>query len=137
MNTNLSVLYIEDDMMSRKVMQMLLKSRLGLANVTILENSAKFLENVNAISPKPKVIFLDIHMVPIDGFEMLKILRESDELGEIPIVAMTASVMNEEVVELQSAGFDGCIAKPIDKDEFPVLLERILAGESLEYLVLA
>lgn len=129
MNTNLSILYVEDDMMSRKVMQLLLKSRMQLENITILENSNNFLENVAAVSPKPEIIFLDIHMAPLNGFEMLRLLRESDEFYDVPIVAMTASVMNEEVAQLQTAGFDGCIAKPIDKNEFPHLLERILGGE--------
>ena len=131
MKTDLSVLYVEDDLMSRKVMGILLKSRLRLQNITILENSERFLERVHAIAPKPDVVFLDIHMVPIDGFEMLRILRESEQYKDIPVVAMTASVMNEEVAQLQSAGFDGCIAKPIDKDEFPNLLERIMEGETV------
>ena len=131
MKDNLSVLYVEDDKMSRRVMQMLLAGKLKLKNVTILENSEDFLEKAVALTPVPDVVFLDIHVEPLDGFEMLKLLRESQTFNDTPVVAMTASVMNEEVVQLQQAGFDGCIAKPIDKNEFPYQLERILAGEKI------
>jgi CheY-like chemotaxis protein len=83
------------------------------------------------LSPKPDVVFLDIHVDPLDGFGMLKLLKRSPSLKNVPVIAMTASVMNEEVAQLQTAGFDGCIAKPIDKNEFPSLLERILKGEKI------
>jgi hypothetical protein len=39
--------------------------------------------------------------------------------------------MNEEVEMLQDAGFDGGIAKPIDQQVFPQLIERIMAGEDI------
>ena len=131
MNQNPVVLYVEDDMLSRKVMQMLLCNTMKLEHVTIFEDSSDFMEKALALDPKPDVIFLDIHMNPIDGFEMLKRLRASEKFQSSYIVAMTASVMNEEVAKLQSAGFDGCIAKPIDKNRFPSLLGNILKGETV------
>lgn len=131
MKDSLSILYVEDDTMSRKVMELLLKGRMKLQNVTIFEDSSDFMTRASNVSPAPDVIFLDIHVDPLDGFEMLSMLRTSDNFRNTPIVAMTASVMNEEVAQLQSSGFDGCIAKPIDKNEFPDLLERILQGEKI------
>jgi CheY-like chemotaxis protein len=47
------------------------------------------------------------------------------------VVALTASVMNEEVEQLRAAGFHSCLAKPIDIDTFPDVLNRILDGESV------
>jgi CheY-like chemotaxis protein len=131
MKKDLSILYVEDDAMSRMVMEMLLKGRMQLEHVTIFEDSSDFMNKAAAIVPPPDVIFLDIHMQPLDGFEMLALLRASTTFDVTPIVAMTASVMNEEVVKLQTSGFDGCIAKPIDKNSFPQLLDRILQGEKV------
>lgn len=125
------VLYVEDDAQSRRLMQMLFVRRMALEHVTILENSEDFANVIETLQPKPTVIFLDIHMQPIDGFEMLDILREREWSRELPIVALTASVMNEEVQRLRTAGFDGCLAKPIDLGTFPEILERILAGETV------
>lgn len=125
------VLYVEDDAKSRKLMAMLLKGRMKLPHVTILEDSQNFLENVKALDPKPDLILLDIHMKPYSGFEMLSMLRQLEWVNGTPIVALTASVMNEEVQQLQDAGFNGCFAKPIDLETFPNMLERVLAGETI------
>lgn len=125
------VLYVEDDPQSRKLMSMLLKGRMKLPHVTILEDSDNFQAHVEALDPKPDIILLDIHMKPINGFEMLTLLREYDWVENTPIVALTASVMSEEVQRLRSIGFDGCLAKPIDLQTFPETLERILDGETI------
>lgn len=125
------VLYVEDDPQSRKLMSMLLKGRMKLPHVTILEDSENFQAHVEALDPKPDIILLDIHMKPINGFEMLTLLREYAWVENTPIVALTASVMSEEVQRLRSIGFDGCLAKPIDLQTFPETLERILDGETI------
>ncbi|MEP6983985.1 MAG: response regulator [Chloroflexota bacterium] len=125
------ILYVEDDPQSRKLMSMLLKGRMKLPNVTILEDSENIVANVEALNPKPDVILLDIHMKPFNGFEMLTMLREIEVLNGTPIVALTASVMNEEVQKLRSIGFNGCLYKPIDLETFPDTLERILDGETI------
>jgi CheY-like chemotaxis protein len=123
------VLYVEDDPVSRKLMSMLLEKRMGLSHVTILENSENFVERMAALDPKPDVILLDIHMRPYNGFEMLSMLRQFDWSRQTPVVALTASVMNEEVQQLKMAGFNGCLAKPIDLDTFAKTLDHIMQGE--------
>lgn len=126
-----AILYVEDDAHSRRVMKLLLTAQMGLEHVTIFENSTDFLTRAESLEPKPDIIFLDIHMTPYTGFEMLDMLRRSEKFEGIPVVAMTASVMNEEVVQLRTAGFDGCVAKPIDIKHFPNILESILRGDEI------
>lgn len=125
------ILYVEDDASSRKLMSMLLRGRMKLPHVTILEDSTDFMKHVEAMEPKPDVVFLDIHVKPHDGFEMLEMLRKLEWMAKTPIVALTASVMNEEIQKLGTAGFSGCIAKPIDLNSFPETLNAILDGEVL------
>lgn len=131
MDTPPVILYVEDDERSRKLMRRLLQLRMGLQEVTILEDSQDFVARVQALSPKPDIIFLDIHVHPYDGFEMLQMLRAMDWTTDIPIVALTASVMNEEIHKLRTAGFDGCLAKPIDMSSFPESLQRLMQGERI------
>jgi CheY-like chemotaxis protein len=131
MNDDPSVLYVEDDARSRKVMELILKSIMKLSHVTIFEDSASFVERLQALSPYPDVILLDIHVKPYSGFEMLDMLRQFDQFKQVPVVALTASVMNEEVVQLRTAGFDSCLSKPIDSESFPSTLKRIANGENL------
>lgn len=131
MNQPISVLYVEDDPHSRTLMRMLLSGRMKLPNVTIFENSANFLAKVEALDPKPEVIFLDIHMHPDDGFAMLAMLQKLDWAQNTRVVALTASVMNEEVARLRESGFNGCLAKPIDLTTFPDTFQRIVEGEAI------
>jgi CheY-like chemotaxis protein len=126
-----AILYVEDDPQSRIIMEVLLVEAMGLQNVTIFEDSADFLKRVRALNPKPDLIFLDIHVRPYSGFEMLAMLRADAVFQDTPIVALTASVMNEEIIKLRSSGFSGVIAKPIDQDLFPQLIQRVLDGEEL------
>ena len=125
------VLYVEDDPQSRRLMRMLLAGRLKLPHVTIFEDSENFLERGEALAPKPEIIFLDIHLKPKNGFEMLEVLRQLPWAKSIPIIALTASVMNEEIQQLRSSGFSGCLAKPIDLATFPETLQRMLQGDTI------
>jgi CheY-like chemotaxis protein len=131
MNQNPVVLYVEDDAKSRKIMNLLLKSRMGLEHVTMFEDSRDFLTHLRSLRPIPNIVFLDIHVKPYNGFEMLAMLRLDPVFQRTPVVALTASVMNEEVQQLRAMGFDGCLAKPIDLNTFPEILDRLLNGETI------
>ena len=61
-------------------------------------------------------------------------IRGRSEYSAIPVVALTASVMNEEIQMLQDAGFDSAISKPLNMDEFPDLIQRIMTGEHIWYI---
>jgi CheY-like chemotaxis protein len=125
---NLVVLYVEDDELSCEIMQLLLEGEMG-SQVIIFQDSSDFLARVQALQSKPDVVLLDIHVKPHNGFEMLTMLRSLASFRTVPIVALTASVMNEEVQQLKSAGFNSIIAKPIDQDTFGCTLNRIVKGE--------
>ena len=128
------ILYFEDDRLSRDVMRACLTRGLGYHNVTIFEDSTDFEGRLAGLSSRPDVIFLDIHMEPIDGFAMLRLIRQSEAYQATKVIALTASVMNEEVKMLKEAGFDGVIAKPLDYDIFPTVLRRILNGEQVWHI---
>jgi hypothetical protein len=131
LDKNLSILYVEDDPGSRKVMRLMLQGVMALTHYLILEDSADFLSRAHAMTPPPALFLLDIHVDPHDGFQMLTMLRETPAFQNTPIIALTASVMNEEIQQLRDAGFNGVIAKPIDPDTFPAMIERILDGETI------
>lgn len=125
------VLYVEDDAASRAVMHMLERLNPDFMHVTTFDDSEDFEQRLVGLEHQPTVILLDIHVKPYNGFEMLEIVRASRAYDRVPVVAVTASVMNEEVELLRHAGFQGTLAKPLDLERFPYLLERILEGEKV------
>jgi CheY-like chemotaxis protein len=118
-----------------EIMQLLLMGEMGLDHVVMFNDSTNFIERVQNLDPQPDMFLLDIHVKPYTGFEMLEMLREQEAYKNTPIVALTASVMNEEVHRLKTAGFNGVIAKPLDLEMFPTTLQRILKGETVWYVV--
>ena len=128
-------LYVEDEPFSRTVMEMLLARGLGYKHLYIFDNSEQFMERIEKLPQQPNVIFLDIHLKPHDGFEILAVLRQHPAFQDACVIAVTASVMNEEVQLLRQSGFNGAIAKPIDQRSFPRLLQRILNGEEVWNIV--
>jgi len=128
------ILYIEDDALSREVMHTLLTRGLGYKNVTVFENSNELDIKLDELTKTPDIIFLDIQVEPIDGFRMLALIRQRSRYNSTRVVALTASVMNEEVKKLKEAGFNGVIAKPLNYETFPNALRRILDKEDIWYI---
>ena len=127
-------LYVEDDGMSREIFEVLLKEILGYSHLTVFEDSANFMERLNALPTNPNVFFLDIQIDPHDGYEMLKMLRSDPNYHDATVIAMTANVMSYDIEQLRQAGFDGLIGKPIMQRVFPQLVEKLLSGESVWYV---
>jgi two-component system cell cycle response regulator DivK len=67
----------------------------------------------------PDVVLMDIALPGIDGVEATRQLRAESSTASIPIVALTASVMEADRARFDEAGFAGLIAKPIDVLSFP------------------
>lgn len=129
-----NTLYVEDDPGSRRVMEMIERMHPDMLNVTIFENSTDFETRFLALGSELDLILLDIHVAPYTGFQMLDIIRSHPQYNNLPIIALTASVMNEEIEILKQSGFQGVIAKPLNIDEFPNLVQQIMNGKAIWYV---
>lgn len=135
MNSKKPVLvYVEDDENSILVMKMVVERVMGLQTLHVLQSSADFVQQVTGLGVVPDIFLLDIQMKPYDGFELLSMLRSDPQFTDSKVIALTASVTNEEVSLLKSGGFDGAIAKPLNIDVFPGLVARIVNGESVWFI---
>ena len=75
------------------------------------------------------VVFLDLEMPDLNGYQILQYLKADGRFRSVPVVACTVHV--SEINTAQEMGFDSFIAKPLDADRFPGQLSRILNGESV------
>ena len=129
-----SFLYVEDDEASRQVLEVIMSKVMGYDDLTFFENSTDFMARLKALPAIPVVIFLDIQVRPLNGYQMIELIRADQTYQNTKIIAITSSVMASDVAELRKAGFDGMIGKPLVLKMFPGLLRKILSGGEVWYI---
>ena len=129
------LVYVEDDEASIIVMRAIVERVMKLQTLHVLQNRADFMQQVKQLGVRPDIFLFDIQMDPFNGFDLLAMLRDDPHFNSSKVVALTASVMSEEVARLKRRGFDGAIAKPLNIDAFPDLIAKIMDGESVWYIV--
>jgi len=82
----------------------------------------------SAISDPPDLVLMDLQLPGIDGFEALRLLRESPRTAAVPVVAVTAQAMKQDRERVLRAGFNGYIEKPISVRAFPGQVRGFLSG---------
>ena len=108
------VLYIEDDLNNRILVRRILKAE-GI-EVDEAENA---IEGINmALDNPPDLILMDISMPGMDGLRATQEIRNLPDIAHIPVVALTANVMEGDREMTLQAGCDGYIGKPINVDTF-------------------
>lgn len=77
----------------------------------------------------PDLIILDIEMPEIDGYEMLEMIREKEELKQVPVLFLTSNNDRQHVVKAISGGADDYALKPIDEEGFMEKVHSLLGEE--------
>lgn len=127
------ILVAEDHPVNRKFMSILLQ-RLGYETL--------FCENgelaVNALRQEAfDLVLMDIHMPVMDGLTATRTIRAMDApKSHIPIIALTADVLQEARDQAQAAGVSAFLAKPVKQEDLEPLIAHMLAqGEAAEPIV--
>jgi len=120
------ILVAEDNSIKRQLLSMQL-NRLGVA-YALAENG---LEALHALQDHDfDLLLTDCRMPVCDGFELVRHIRRSESTTgrHLPVIALTASAMPEELQRCIDAGMDEALAKPIQLHELRAVLERYLAA---------
>ena len=81
--------------------------------------------------PRVDLILMDLHLPHEDGYEALRQIRADSNLRDTLVVVVTAYGSSEEMKKAREAGFDGFLVKPLDADQFPEQIRKILGGEEI------
>jgi len=120
----LAILVAEDVAVNQLIIKKIL-ARYGHA-VTVVENGAEAVQAWQNEAVRYDLIFMDVRMPEIDGFEATRRIRELETTlgGHIPIIAMTADAMNENRERCLEAGMDDYISKPFRQEDIFAVLNR-------------
>ena len=114
------VLVAEDDPTSRMVTEALLKKL--SCQVDLAADGREALEK--ARTNEYDIVFMDCHMPLIDGFQATKRIRQSPDKEDLPIIALTASVAEEDTTRCLEAGMNDVVCKPVRTSMLAKALER-------------
>ncbi len=76
-------------------------------------------------SPRPHVILLDLRLPRVDGLEVLQTIKQDSELKSIPVVVLTTSEAEKDVVRAYDNYVNSYLVKPLGYDEFRKLMEDL------------
>jgi CheY-like chemotaxis protein len=88
--------------------------------ITFLRRQGKFSE-----VPRPDLVFLDLNLPRLDGREVLGIVKEDESLRRIPIVVLTTSDSEEDVLRSYDLHANAYVTKPVDFDGFSRVVRQI------------
>jgi two-component system response regulator len=99
----------------------------NLANrIQVLRDGAEALDYIFAtgayaerdVNERPKVILLDLKLPKVDGLEVLKRIKSDSQTKTIPVVVLTTSREERDIVDSYQLGVNSYIRKPVDFDQF-------------------
>lgn len=132
-NPRKRILLIEDSPTDQEITRRLMCKKQREVELTIAEDGEEALqmlgfpseEDTEAEPVLPDLILLDLNMPGIDGFEILKRIRSEDRLATLPVVVLTSSNRENEVMRAYQSGCNSYIRKPFSVEEFEAVLESI------------
>jgi CheY-like chemotaxis protein len=128
---NKRIFVIEDNIDNRVVYHLIFVKQGALFEFDRWGTST--VSKIKAFSPVDLII-VDL-MLPngVTGFNIYSEIRGESLFNHVPVIAVSASDPSIAIPKVRDMGFSGFIAKPIDYQQFPKQLEKVLNGESIWY----
>ena len=128
----IEILYIEDNAADAELALVALR-RTRLANpIRIVRDGAEALDflfcrgaHVNREFLAPKLVLLDMKLPKVDGLEVLQAIRQDERTKLIPVVALTSSREQRDLIESYRLGVNSYIQKPLDFNQFQNLVQQL------------
>ncbi len=116
------ILHVEDNPSNRKLVRDLLTKRgYHLVEAETGEEALALAER-----ERPRLVLMDLELPSLSGLEVTERLRSHPELGNVPIVAVTALAFRADVERAKAAGCSAVLTKPYDPMELLRLVERFV-----------
>jgi two-component system response regulator len=121
-NMIVDILLVDDSLEDAELAIRILKKNHLANNLLHLEDGEEALNylfsNPFDYNKLPKVVLLDLKMPKVDGLEVLKKIKSDEILRSLPVVVMTSSKEEKDIVESYRLGVNAYIVKPVDLEKF-------------------
>ncbi len=125
-NTEVEILLVEDNPNDAELALRALKKNNLANNVVVVSDGEEALDFVFArgkyahrqIENGPRVILLDLKLPKVDGLEVLRLVKVDPRTKAIPVIVLTSSKEEKDIVESYKLGVNSYILKPVDFDKF-------------------
>lgn len=118
---NMNVLVVEDNLINQKIAKLMLED-FG-CQVDIMDNGESVLQQIHELN-RYDLIFMDVGLPDMSGFDIVTHLRRDEMLKDKPIVAMTAHILDRDRQQAFEVGVNRIIAKPISYEEIGLVLQE-------------
>ncbi|MDH5392079.1 MAG: ATP-binding protein [Gammaproteobacteria bacterium] len=120
------VIYVEDNLANMLLMRKIIATQKDIELIEAVD-AEQGLELIR--QQPPGLVFLDINLPGMNGFEALKELQNDALTADIPVIAVTANAMKKDVEEGKKLGFVEYVTKPVDVKNILAMLEHYLPYE--------
>ena len=123
---DVEILLVEDNPEDVEITLRAFKKRNLTNKIHVVEDGEEALEYIFAtgaynerdINHRPRVILLDLKLPKVDGLEVLRRIRADERMKQIPVVVLTSSREERDIVESYKLGVNSYIVKPVDFEKF-------------------
>lgn len=127
---NARVLLVEDDPGDRLLVEEVFDEHGASGNLRAVEDGALALDYLHqrgdfADSPRPDLILLDLNLPKVNGREVLEEIKKDPSLTPIPVIVLTTSAAEEDVIRAYAAQASAYVTKPLNWDALSVAVRRI------------
>jgi len=124
------ILLVEDNPGDVRLMQEALKDSKLINNLYVVNDGLEALaflrrEGKHAKTPRPDLIFLDLNLPKKNGRDVLVEIKEDPELKRIPVVILTTSKAEEDIIRTYNSHANCYITKPVDFKQFITVVKKI------------
>jgi CheY-like chemotaxis protein len=129
-NGPVEILLVEDNPGDERLTREALKEGKVYSNLYWVKDGVEALEFLRrkgryAESPRPDIILLDLNLPKKDGREVLQEIKTDDNLKRIPVVILTTSKAEEDVLKTYNLHANCYVTKPVDLEKFIVVIKSI------------
>lgn len=133
MRQSVEILLVEDNPDDVELTLRVLRSHHLANNIQVLRDGAEALDFIfcrgeyaeRNINDHPKVVLLDLKLPKVDGLDVLAAIKQDERIKSIPVVVLTSSKEERDVVDSYQLGVNSYISKPVEFEQFVAAIQQL------------